>query len=234
MRRQVRQLIILLFLILISNYPLQLAQAQTVQVPENCLNRISPCLIHTEDSAFEFNHDGQQVKLLKEAILKLSFDENSSNFEVIEGLISLNEKKKTQKLLFINNKPVRSGLLMVNRLKNNLRILDLNDYILSEYQVISNNTEPKLIKADFIIKVDFIFFTKFYFQSVPQYRSFLSLHSQNWKNEFNKQNSNQTKVLLRNIASEQKKAKITADINAAQANQQKKARETFFYRTFER
>lgn len=208
--------------------------AQTVQVPENCINKISPCLVHTNNSSFEFIHDGQQVKILKEAIVKISFDEKTNNFEVINGRISLSEQKKTQKVLLINSEPVRGGNLLVRRFTNNLAILDLNDFILSEYQTGPGTLPPAHIKADFINKKDFITFTKSYFLSIGEYKQFLALQAKNWKSEFEKQNSSQTKVLLRAIASEKKNAEVEAEKKRVAAEQLKKVREIFFYRTFER
>lgn len=208
--------------------------AQTVQVPENCINKISPCLIHTNNSFFEFVHDGQQIRMLKEAILKISFDEKTNNFEVINGRISLNEKNRTQKTLLVNGLPLRTGKILMDRSINSLSILNLSDFILSEYQFANNSMQPTLLRANFINKNDFIMFTKSYFLSIGEYKKFLAVQAKNWKSEFAKQNNSQTKVLLRTIASEKKKTEIEAEKNRVAAKQLKKVREMFFYRTFER
>ncbi len=227
--RAVTGLILLFFMLIVRP-----ASAQTVQVPENCIDKVSPCLIHTQDTYFQFVHDGQLVKMLKDTIVKITFDDQKNNFEVLEGRISLNEQKKTLKSLHVNNKPVRTGQLQVYRQNGVLRILDLNDFVLSDYSVNPGLQEPKLLKADFINKNDFVMFTKFYFQNISQYKNFLSEKEKSWKSEFDRQNRSQTKVLLRTIASEREKARIEAHKNSAKYIREKKLRESFFYRTFER
>lgn len=208
--------------------------AQTIQVPDNCINKISPCLIHTNDTLFQFMHDGQQVKMMKDSILKISFNGKENNFEVISGRISLVEYKKNKKPFLVNNKTVRTGGILINRSGNNIKIMNLNDFVLSEYQISSNVSELSLVKADFVNKGDFVALTRHYFQSVGEFKKFLALQAPNWKSEFERQNSSQTKVLLRAIASASQNAKIEAEKNTSQQNEIKKAKETFFYRTFER
>ncbi|MEQ1722603.1 MAG: hypothetical protein ABL930_05470 [Pseudobdellovibrio sp.] len=209
-------------------------QAQLVQVPENCINRVSPCLVRSEDRDFQFMHRGQAVKLLKESIVKISFDENQNNFELLEGRITLDEKDKSVPELLINSKAVRSGQLYASRFGKNLKILDFKDFVLSEYLTSAQGAEPQQLKSDFINKQDFIEFTKHYYSSTAQYKSFLVSIESDWKQEFKKQNNSQTKVLMRSIASEQAEAKREAEIKARNAEELKKVRDTFFYRTFER
>lgn len=207
---------------------------QTVQVPEDCLGKVSPCLIHTADNAFQFIYDGQRVTLLREAVLKITFDEKKSNFNLFDGRIILKKIDKNQKLLSINSLPVKSGWQMVSRSNSSLSILDLKSFTLSSYESLNESSGFKLLRADFIDKKEFVGFTKFYFQNLTDYKSFLAGQSRKWKKEFEKQNDTQTKVLLRTIASEQENARIEAQKNTVRASEIKKAREMFFYRTFER
>ncbi len=210
-------------------------RAQLVQVPENCINLTSPCLVRSEDRDFQFLHRGQAVKLLKESIVKITFDDNQNNFELIEGRITLDEKDKSIPELFINSKAVRSGQLYASRFGKNLKILDFKDFVLSEYLTSLKAAEPpQQLKSDFVTKKDFIEFTKHYFSRTSHYKSFLVSIEKAWKQEFEKQNSSQTKVLMRSIASEEAGAKREAEFKARNAKELKKVRETFFYRTFER
>lgn len=208
--------------------------AQTIQVPENCLNRISPCLIRTEDNFYKFKLDGRQIVMLEDAILKISVDEKKYNFEVIEGRISIISPNKIQKSLTINNKAVVGEILLVSRFLEDLKILDLGAFILNEYHVKPAGSSSDLVSSEFINKKDFISFTRHYFQSTNQYNRFLAAEAHRWKSEFLRQNNSQTKILQRSIASEKEKAKIEASIRAQEAAQSKKLRETFFYRTFRR
>lgn len=209
------------------------AFTQTVQVPENCLSRVSPCLIHTNDSSYSFNYDGQQVTLQKEAILKISFDEQRSRFEVLDGRISLKKKEKNLKAIWINGISVTAGWHMVSRSRDRLSLLDMNSFVLSIFAA-SGNAAFTPLSSEFSDKNEFIGFTKFYFQNMTEYNAFLSAQSVNWKREFQKQNNNQTKVLLRTLASEREKARIEGLKKTARASESKKVRDLFFYRTFER
>jgi hypothetical protein len=209
--------------------------AQLVQVPENCINRVSPCLVRSEDRDFKFMQHGQEIKLLKDSIVKITFDENQNNFELLDGRITLDEKDKSISKLLINSKAVRSGQLYASRFGKNLKILDFKDFLFSEYLTSTQVSEPhQQIKSDFINKQDFIEFTKHFFSSTSQYKSFLVSIEEEWKQEFLKQNNSQTKVLMRSIASEQVQAKREAEFNAQNAKELKKVRDTFFYRTFKR
>lgn len=212
----------------------QTAKAQLVQVPENCINRVSPCLVRSEDRDFQFNQRGQTVKILKETIVKMSFDENQNNFEILEGRITLLEQQKIAGELKINSKPVRSGKLYAARFSKDLKVLDFNDFVLSEYLIDPPKTLPQLIKGDFINKKDFIEYTKYFFRSTAQYKGFLASIEGDWKREFDRQTNSQTKVLMRSIASEQQQAAFEAARKASEAKELKKVRDTFFYRTFER
>lgn len=215
-----------------------LSFAQTIQVPENCINRVSPCLLRTEDSFFSFVQFDQKVTLFKEAIVKISFDNKQSNFEIIEGRIRVDRLKQgaksEQRQLHINGQVFPSGKLLAERISNNLSILNLKNFILSKYHLESNSPWPHLISAEFVNKKDFVLFTKYYFQTVGQYKDFLTSVEENWKKEFFKQNSNQSKVLLRSVASEQKKSKTEFIRDLDDVLVQKKLKDNFFYRTFQR
>lgn len=214
----------------------QWVSAQSVQVPENCIGKVSPCLVHTADQNYQFIYDGLKVTVLKDAILRIVFDDGKSNFEVLDGRIMIKKSEKNLKSMAINGQAFKSGWQMVNRsLAGGLSVLDLNTFMLSNYS--SSGTNPvqfTLVKSGFVDKNDFVGFTKFYFQDLKAYKSFLTGQSGHWKEEFDKQNSSQTKVLFRTIASEKEKAKAEARQNSHRTDETKKVREIFFYRTFER
>lgn len=210
--------------------------AQFVQVPENCINKVSPCMVHTTGDHYNFKYSEQNIIIHKDAIVKITEEDSKSNIDVIDGRMSLMfGKTQDGKQFSINNVPVKSGWYMVNRSLNNLKILDIKTFVISEY-ILGNShlSEPKVMKSEFIDKNEFVTFTKYYFFSVSEYKKFLAAQAKNWKTEFTKQNASQTKVLLRTIASEKKRAQLDAQRNAAELNETKKLKETFFYRTFER
>lgn len=222
------------FAVLILLFFVQPSKAQLVQVPENCINKLSPCLVRAEERDYEFKHRGQLVKILKETIIKMDFDENQNNFEILDGRITLIEQDKNAIELKINSKSVRSGKLFASRNSKNLKVLDFNDFVISEYVIDSPKSLPQVVKADFINKKDFIEFTKYFYRSTALYKGFLASIEDDWKREFDRQTNSQTKVLMRSIASEQEQAALEAARKNREAQETKKVRETFFYRTFER
>lgn len=207
---------------------------QTVLVPEDCLGKVSPCLVHTDEKFFEFMYDGQRVKLLKEGILKISFDQMQSHFELVDGRIDVKKIEKNQRALFINGNKVKTGWIMASRVLRTLSVLDMKTFNFSVYESTANQSVFTQVRSDIIDKTDFVSFTKYYFQNLRDYKSFLAVQASNWRREFAKENNSQTKVLMRTIASEREKARIEARKNSAQSDETKKARELFFYRTFER
>ena len=220
----------ILFIFLIST----VGFAQTVLVPEDCLGKVSPCLVHTDEKFFEFMFDGQKVTLLKEGILKISFDQMKSHFELIDGRIDMKKTEKNQRALFINGNQVKTGWIMAGRADRTLSVLDMKTFNLSVYESAGKLAAFTPVRSDIIDKSDFVSFTKYFFQNLTDYKSFLAGQAGNWKREFAKQNNSQTKVLMRTIASEKEKARLDARKNSAQTVAAKKVRELFFYRTFER
>ncbi len=208
--------------------------AQTVLVPEDCLGKVSPCLVHTDEKFFEFMFDGQKVKLLKEGILKISFDQTQNHFELIDGRIDVKKIERNQRALFINGNKVKTGWIMASRVLRTLSVLDMKTFNFSVYEATAKQSVFTQVRSDIIDKTDFVSFTKYYFQNLRDYKSFLAGQASNWKREFAKENNSQTKVLMRTIASERKKAQIEAQKNSVQTDETKKVRELFFYRTFER
>ena len=207
------------------------AHAQVVQVPENCVNRKSPCLLRTEDSYFEFSQRNLKIKMNPETILKLEFDDSNDRIEILEGRLILDSNKSGGNV-FIHAQPFQNGLYMVSRTASRLQALHLDNFNFEIYDLKKEATE--IIRSDFIDKVELISFTKNYFSDFEKYRRFLGSIESKWKLEFEKNNNSQTKVLLRSIASEQEKAKREAEQKRKDSKSLKKVRDDFFYRTFYR
>lgn len=212
--------------------------AQTIQVPENCLNKVSPCLFRTEDSFFRFQHDEQQVVLMKDGIIKVYFDEKHNNFDLIEGRMSLQVKAKAAKSSSVHNISLDAGQFLISKFSNRLSILNLSHFILKEYSIGTDGVKPSLVRSEFMNKKDFVEFTRYYFTNLQQYKKFLAVQSLKWKHEFELQSTNQTKVLERSIALETLKvateSKIEREKKELEAAQTKKIKDEFFYRTFKR
>lgn len=208
--------------------------AQTILVPDNCINKNSPCLVRTEEDSFMLNVSGQKIVMQKEAILRIDTGENNINFEIMDGRISLVTQQASEKEVTVNGVRAGSGRILIHRSFNRLSILNLNTYFLSEYKQKSKKSDFTLEKDEFINKLDFISFTKNYFQNADLYRTFLTAEASKWKEAFERQNNDQNKILLRRLASAREKARIDAEKYAIEEAERKKLRTEFFYRTFKR
>ena len=49
-------------------------QAQTIQVPEKCAARTTPCIIKTLNEDYKFSYEGYDVNISPETIIKISSD----------------------------------------------------------------------------------------------------------------------------------------------------------------
>lgn len=215
-------------------FQFNLVFAGVIQVPEDCLNRVSPCLIRAEDKAHQFKLGEHKISLTKEAILKIEFNANHLNLELLDGHVSLVTGEKLDKKFTVNSHPITAGRWIAKRTPKKFDILSLNDYRLSEYQTKKGTAKLLLLRSDFINKKDFVGFTKYFFEKNSEYKSFLAFEAPKWKAEFDRQNNSQAKVLMRTIAAEKEKARIEDKKKALEAAKAKKVRSDFFYRTFNR
>lgn len=205
--------------------------AQSVQVPEACLNRVSPCLIRTEDAGLDFTQSGFKIHLHKESILRLTFDDKSLNIDVIEGRLVV---KSAQKQTFsLHQQPFKGSQIFISRYGSKLTVLNRDDFRLNQYNV-SAGAATLPLKSDLVNKSELVSFTKDYFSNATQYKKFLASIESDWKAAFDAENNSQSKVLMRSIASAEASAKERARQKAASADELKKVRAEFFYRTFER
>lgn len=207
------------------------AYAQVIQVPEACVNKKSPCLVRTENSFFEFEHRDIKFKMNPETIIKLTYDENNDHLEILEGHVILNSNKSGSSK-FVHHQPCDNGMFMLSRENNKLKSLRLDNFKFELYEL--KNDAVEIVKSDFIDKLELISFSKEFFIDINKYKAFLSSIEKRWKEEFIKDNSSQTKVLLRSIASEQERVKKEADEKRKNERSLKKVRDNFFYRTFYR
>ena len=211
----------------------QFARAASVQVPENCVDRIIPCMVRADQSSFRFLHKGIEVQLNRESILKITGNAEHLNFEIISGLAILTEKVKSSLTYSLGNVAVDSEKILASRHEEKLQILSLNNFSFAEYKIGSENF-PVRISAEFINKKDLVSFSRLFFNDGKEYRGFLTSVEPHWKSEFKRQNISQTKALLRSIASQQQQEQELLLKKQKQEKELKKVRDEFFYRTFYR
>ena len=210
-----------------------IANAGAVQVPESCANRVLPCLIRAEQGSFRFMQNNIEVRMTADSLIKISGDSLQINFEIISGYVALVEKEKSTMTYSLNNVMVDSSELFASRSGANLEILSLNNFAFNHYLISEENFAVRK-KGEFINKKELVYFTRHFFSDVPAYKKFLVRIESEWSSEFKRQNVNQTKALLRSIASEQKQQDELFQKKQHQQQQLKKLRDDFFYRTFYR
>lgn len=213
------------------------ANELAVQVPENCINRVSPCLVRTTDRPFKFKQGDLRVQVQKNTALKISSTDRENHFEILNGRVSINIDRKvssTQKQLSLQGVVVGEPRVMVSRQQDELKILNMSNFYLSEYRIINRTTEPQLIKTEMADKKTLIQFSRHHFEDLKSFKLFLGFIEKDWRSAFKSYSENQTKVLRRAVASLQKQQELEAERNFRNSRKTKKVRDDFFSRTFER
>jgi hypothetical protein len=209
------------------------AYAETVQVPELCAAKQSPCVIRTDEQFFIYKQQGLQIKIVRDSIVKVIKTENHLNFDILKGRIELQEYDAVTGSASINDVLIDGNRVMAHRLRDNLEIYDLNTFSLARYQI-KQGVYPDRLSQNFISKADLVQFTRHYFTTVDQFKAFLSSIEKKWIAEFKLQNENQTKALLRSVASEEKAVEERVQQKMREEKELKKVRNELFFRTFQR
>lgn len=207
---------------------------QVIQVPEDCVDRVSPCLVRNEGKNFQFKVQNSKLSLVGGSILKIEKNSNEVNLDLVDGYVSLVVPSSDILSVKIEGSALTEGRWMAARSPQRLDVLSLSDYQLKTYRRSGSAPKLELVKSEFINKKDFVTFVKNFFQNAQDYKSFVLSEAPRWKSEFNRQNDNQSKVLLRTIASEKEQAKRDAERKAQEEANAKKLKSEFFYRTFNR
>lgn len=210
-----------------------LAQAE-IQVPEDCINKVYPCLIRA-DRQLEFKQANLEVSLTPKTIVKITKDNAQLNFELLTGRMSVKERELSEHAVSINSVLLESPFVLAKRDHDDLDILSLSKFIKVRYTIkIQNDNLPVRVRSFFLSKNEFVDFTRHYFTDINKFKNFLTLIQPHWVAEFKKQNENQTKALMRSVASEEKAAEERVRQEHERERQTKKIKDEFFSRTFNR
>ena len=224
------QLVIMLSVALVST-----AAIAEIQVPESCVNRVSPCLVRSDSVKFDFAQGPVKVSLMKNSIIKITDENGHINFEILKGYISLDELAQADKTVSVNGVLLDSAKVFASRERSQVQIFSLSNFVMSEYHLnYQSNDFPERVKSVFLSKSELVEYSKSFFQQVGKFKLFLTSIEDEWKAEFKKQNESQTKVLLRSIASEEKEAELRLQKEERERAELKKVKNDFFFRTFNR
>ena len=208
-------------------------KAETVQVPEQCAAKQYPCVIRTDDQFHTYKDQGLRIKIVRDTIVKIIKTDKHLNFDILKGRLELQFEESSVLTASINDVLVSGNRIMAHRLRESLEIYDLNTFSLGRYQI-KQNIYPERITQNFISKADLVQYTRYYFAEVDQFKGFLSSIEKSWVGEFKRQNENQTKALLRSVASEEKAVEERVQQKMREENELKKVRNELFFRTFQR
>lgn len=205
-----------------------------IQVPEDCINKAYPCLIRA-DQLMEFKQEHLIIGLTPKTIIKITKDEAQLNIEVLTGRMSVKEAGSPKLAVSVNSVMLEMTHALVRRDHDELDILNLNKFTKVRYSInIQNNNVPVRVTSYFLSKSEFVDFTRHYFTEVKKFKSFLTSIEPEWIAEFKNQNESQTKAIMRSVASEEKAAEDRVRQEQERERQLKKAKDEFFFRTFNR
>ena len=209
------------------------ANQGAVQVPEACAGRVSPCLLKAKDKMFNFTVSDVEFKVLPESIIKVSHNSNQIDVNILKGRVYVSSSGKNDTAIYVNMVLSDASSFMAAGNSEGLQILSLDRFTLAKFKL-TDKSVPTRLSENFLSKIEFIEFTKDFFVTIKDYRAFLSDVEHNWTAEFQRQNENQTKALLRSIASEEQKAEERVKRQMQEELERKRVRGEFFYRTFQR
>lgn len=225
----------IVFLILLSGYN---AVAEIISIPENCISEeVSPCLLKsTENKTLQGKSKLFSLSVEEEAIVKIIQFSSPFKFELLQGKIFIQSasKKKIQFSLNEINFDSKAIFAKLNS-EHRLQVYDTKNFILAEYEPgIEKNKETVIRKSEFLSKIDMVRYLAEFFQNKRSFVSYLKSIESRWKDELKSQTNDQTIALQRSIASIEKAEADAKELSKKEAEELKKVRRQFFYRTFYR
>lgn len=210
--------------------------AGQIFVPESCLQlKVVPCLLKANSHvSIKNKKEDFEYKLTNSTILRWNKFGIEMNLEVMQGDAYIKVDAKHSAII-LNGILINSNEVFVTRFGNELKILDMKTYFLTQYQLPQiGKGKLVMVQSEFLSKVDLVNHISKYFKFKPELVVYLKSIQNSWKKEFVIQNENQTKVLRRSIASIEEDERQKALKKQNQIKELKKVRETFFNRTFYR
>ncbi|MBC7742970.1 MAG: hypothetical protein H7061_12290 [Bdellovibrionaceae bacterium] len=213
------------------------AQAEVIQVPEDCLAlQSTPCLMRaSQNELLKIPNSLQTLHLGPRSIIKITQIDLQFEVELLDGTLFFEQNLEKLKSAKLNGITVPKVSFFASREGARLKILNSSKFLLSEYDLgLGREGGHELAKIDFLNKKDLISYLAPFFAGKRSLVEYLKSHEAAWRREFTAQNSTQTKVLRRSIASVEEDEKQLLARKIKESQDIKKVRETFFYRTFYR
>lgn len=214
------------------------ASAELLSVPENCLQQeISPCLVKVgENRTLKSKSALFSFVVAEDSIFKILQFSSPFKFELLQGKMVVQSGSKKTIQFTLNDVPFDSKTVFAKFGEGRrLQVYDSKNFILSEYEQAENlGQEAVLRKSEFLAKLDMIRFLSEFFFSKKSLLGYLKSIELSWKNELKIQTNDQTIALQRSIASIEKAEEQSKAQAEKEAEELKKVRRQFFYRTFYR
>ncbi|MBC7420692.1 MAG: hypothetical protein H7328_08185 [Bdellovibrio sp.] len=214
-----------------------IVKAELIQVPENCIQIAAvPCLVRSaKQEALQSKNKDYSYLVDSHSITKWISFGVVTKLDLLDGTLYVKKAEDSQTTFNVNDIQVKANSFFVARDKQKLKILDGEKFLMTEYQLSSNKEIGSVVvKIDFVDKKNLISFLSNFFHTKEQLVQYLKKSEGNWIKEFASQNANQTKVLVRSIASVEDQERNRLLKKQYDEKELKKVRETFFYRTFYR
>ncbi len=214
------------------------ASAETLSVPENCLaQEIAPCLIKAEtNQTLKSKSKLFQLAVSSGSIVKIVQFNIPFKFDLLNGKVSIQAISKKPIQFKLNDVAFESKAVFAKSTEvGRLQIYDVKNFILAEYELSgSSEQESVLRKSEFLAKLDMIRYLSEFYTSKKSFLGYLKSIETLWKKELNRQTNDQTIALQRSIASIAKAEELSKAQAEKEAEELKKVRRQFFYRTFYR
>lgn len=163
----------------------------------------------------------------------VSHEDNHGSAKGKKKVTGENTVAKDEKLR-INGVLMTSFYVLVQKDQDVLKVFDLKNFSVSEYDLSQPKHEPNLIKTHFADKTELVYLSAPFFKTRNRFLTFLKVIEKPFDKKLSLQAAEQTKVLSRTLASVELRNKEADEKKAAEDAKLKKVRELFFYRTFYR
>lgn len=212
--------------------------AEILSIPENCLKQeIAPCLVKSNQSqTLKSKSNLFSLVVQQESIVKVLQFSSPFKLQLLQGKMIVQSEVQKAIQFTLNNVPFKSQSIFAKfGEEGRLQVYDSKNFIFSEYeQGVAQGQETVIHKAEFLAKLDMIRFLSEFFGDKKSLFSYLKSIELNWKNELKSQTNDQTMALQRSVASIEKAEEQSKAEAKKEAEELKKVRRQFFYRTFYR
>lgn len=212
--------------------------AETLSVPENCFKiETSPCLLKSTGILKLQNSKKKYGLVINEnTIIKVNSFGEPFEFELLQGRLTFFSLDKKEVAFKLNEVEFLSSRIFAEiTSERKIEVYNVKNFILTEYDPgVGKGSETVISRSEFLSKLDTIRYIANFYSNKKLLSQFLKSIEMAWEKEFKTQTNDQEKTLKRSLASIEEKEAERKRQAAFEAEELKKVRSLFFYRTFYR